>query len=109
MANKSNKKKNTAKASGKGANQQKSAVDQARRYAAQNAGKKDKKKDGITSREYWKGVKLEMSKVIWPTRKELGVYTGVVIVTCAAFALAFWGIDSGILAALKAVLGVTLG
>ena len=82
----------------------KSAVTQARKVANN---KKEKKKKGST-REYWKGVKQEMSKVIWPTKKELGAFTVVVICTCAAFALAFWGIDSGFLAILKAVLGITL-
>lgn len=65
-----------------------------------------KKKTGIG--EYFKGVKLEMKKVIWPTKKETTSYTAVVIVTCALFALGFWLIDTGVLAALRAVLGVTL-
>ncbi len=65
-----------------------------------------KKKSGIG--EYFKGVRLEMKKVIWPTKKETTSYTVVVIVTCALFALGFWLIDTGVLAALRAVLGVTL-
>ena len=64
------------------------------------------KKGGI--KEYFKGIKLEMSKVVWPTKKELGSFTVVVIATCAVFALGFWLIDTGVLAALKAVLGITL-
>ena len=81
-------------------------ADRARR-AAQAANQR-KDKDKITSREYWKGVKTEMSKVVWPTRKELGAFTVVVICTCAVFALGFWAVDSGFLAILKAILGVTL-
>lgn len=65
-----------------------------------------KKKAGIG--EYFKGVRLEMKKVIWPTKKETTSYTAVVIVVCALFALGFWLIDTGILAALRAVLGVTM-
>ena len=65
------------------------------------------KKTGF--REYLRGVKVEMKKVVWPTKKELISYTGVVIATCAVFALGFWLIDTGVLAALKAVLNVTLG
>ena len=61
-----------------------------------------KKKKG-TILEYFKGVKLEMKKVVWPTRKELGAYTVIVLCTCAAFALLFWGVDSGVLAAIKAL------
>lgn len=58
--------------------------------------------------EYLKGVKVEMKKVVWPTKKEVGAYTAVVIATCAIFALGFWLIDTGVLAALKAVLNITL-
>ena len=65
----------------------------------------EKKRDrGLWFRE----MKSEMKKVVWPTKKEVASYTGVVIVTCAIFALGFWLIDTGVLAALRAVLGVTL-
>lgn len=70
------------------------------------ANKEKEKKGGF--KEYFKGVKLEMKKVVWPTKKEIVSYTGIVIATCAIFALGFWLIDTGVLAALKAVLGVTL-
>ena len=58
--------------------------------------------------DYYKGIKTEMKKVVWPTKKEVASYTAVVIATCAIFALGFWLIDTGVLAALRAVLGVTL-
>ena len=70
------------------------------------ANKEKEKKGGF--KEYFKGVKIEMKKVVWPTKKELGSFTVVVIATCAVFALGFWLIDTGVLAALKAVLGITL-
>lgn len=54
-------------------------------------------------KEYFRGIKLEMKKVVWPTRSELGSFTVVVLTTCAAFVLLFWGIDSGVLAAIKAI------
>ena len=41
-------------------------------------------------------------------KKETVSYTAVVIVVCALFALFFWAVDTGVLAALKATLGVTL-
>lgn len=66
-----------------------------------------KKKRG-SLKDYFKGVKVEMKKVVWPTRKELGSYTAVVLVTCAVFAVAFWAIDTGFLAALKGLLGITM-
>lgn len=69
--------------------------------AAASASKKPRQKGRI--KEYFKGVKLEMKKVVWPTKKEMGSFTAVVLITCAAFALVFWGIDSGVLAAIKAI------
>lgn len=69
--------------------------------AAATTSRKPKKKGRI--KEYFKGVKLEMKKVVWPTKKEIGSFTAVVLVTCAAFALVFWAIDTGVLAAIKAV------
>lgn len=67
--------------------------------AAQRGNKK--KKGGL--KEYFKGVKLEMKKVVWPTKKELGSFTAVVLVTCIVSALVFWAVDTGVLAAIKAV------
>ncbi len=61
-----------------------------------------------SAREYFKGVKQELSKVIWPTKRELGSFTVIVIATCAVFALGFWLIDTGVLAALRGVLNITL-
>lgn len=77
----------------------------AKKEQAKNS-KKAAQKGGI--KEYFKGIKLEMNKVVWPTKKELGSFTVVVLATCAVFALGFWLIDTGVLAALKAVLGITL-
>ena len=73
-----------------------------RNLAAQQPNKKK-----ISLKEYFKGIRIEMKKVVWPTKKELGSYA-VVILTCAFFALAFWAIDSGFLALLKAVLNIEL-
>ncbi len=58
--------------------------------------------------EYFRGIKTEMKKVVWPTRKELGSYTLVVLFTCAFFAAGFWLVDLGVLSALKAILGISL-
>lgn len=70
------------------------------------AAQKKNNKGGL--KEYFKGIKLEMKKVVWPTKKEIGSYTAVVLFTCAFFAIGFWLIDMGVLAALKAVLGISL-
>ena len=68
---------------------------------------KEKKKRASFG-EYFKGVRTEMKKVVWPTRKELVSYTAVVVMTCAVFALGFWLVDTGVLVALREILGVTL-
>ncbi|PKM83963.1 MAG: preprotein translocase subunit SecE [Firmicutes bacterium HGW-Firmicutes-11] len=65
-----------------------------------------KKRLGI--KDYFKGVRTEMKKVVWPSRKELVSYTSVVILTCVVFALAFWAFDSAFLALLKAVLNISI-
>ena len=67
-----------------------------------------RKKEKTSFREYIKGVKLEMKKVVWPTKSELGAYTATVLVTCIFFAAAFWLIDTGFLAALKGLLGINM-
>ena len=80
------------------------AVTMAEKRAQQRKKQQTKaKKEKGRMREYFKGVRLEMKKVVWPTRKELGSFTAVVLATCAAFALLFWGVDSGVLAAIKAI------
>ena len=58
--------------------------------------------------EYLKGVRTELKKVVWPTRKETIRYTEIVIVVCAFFALFFWLLDTGFLALLQAVLNITM-
>lgn len=66
------------------------------------------KRERASIREYFKGIRTEVKKVVWPTRKEMGAYTIVVILTCAFFALVFWGVDTGVLALLKGILGISM-
>lgn len=42
---------------------------------------------------YIKGVKSELKKVNWPTKKELTNYTVVVLATTFAMTLVIWGLD----------------
>lgn len=58
-------------------------------------------------KDYFKGVKTELKKVVWPTKKELVSYTSVVLLTCVAFGVGIWLVDSAFLAALKYVLNIT--
>lgn len=64
------------------------------------------KKEGLKG--YFKGVWLELKKVVWPTKSELVSYTWVVVLSCAALALGFWAIDSGCAIALQKLLGITI-
>ena len=73
---------------------------------SQNNQSKDKKKFSLIS--YLRGVRQEFRKVVWPTREELTTDTVVVVVCVVFFAVAFWLIDIGFLAALKGILGITL-
>jgi preprotein translocase subunit SecE len=66
------------------------------------------KKENESAAGFFAGVKQELSKVVWPTKKELISYTIVVIATCTVFAVGFWLMDLGILEALKQLLGITL-
>ena len=66
-----------------------------------------KKKRGSIG-EYFRGIKTEMKKVVWPTKKELRSFTAVVLITCGFFALAFWGVDSAVLAVLRGILGINM-
>lgn len=68
---------------------------------------KDKEKQlGLLA--YLIGVRQELKKVVWPTREELAYNTIIVFAVCAFFALLFWAVDTGFLAVLRNVLGVSL-
>ena len=58
--------------------------------AAQTEGKKNKMST------YFKGVKSEMKKVAWPSKKELINYTGVVIGISAIVSIVVYLLDLGI-------------
>ena len=57
---------------------------------------------------FLRSVRQELKKVVWLTKEELTTDTIVVIACVVFFAVAFWLIDTGFLAALKGILGVTL-
>jgi preprotein translocase subunit SecE len=86
--------------------EEKSAVKKAAETAKKSANKKNQKNESAA--DFFQGVKHELSKVVWPTKKELASYTAVVIVTCTVYAVGFWLMDLGILEVLKQLLGITL-
>jgi preprotein translocase subunit SecE len=73
--------------------------------AAAAAKVKAQKQNRTTLKEYFRGVRVEMKKVVWPTPRELAMYTWTVIFTCIFFALFFWLADSVFLMGLRLALG----
>ena len=59
-------------------------------------------------REYFKGVRIETKKVVWPTRKELVSYTIVVLIACAFFSVFLWAVDTGFLAVIRQVFTINM-
>ncbi len=91
------------------ANNKTNGSEELAKQAAQASAKKqsqNQKKGGLLA--YLRGVRQEFRKVVWPTREELTTDTIVVVGCVVFFALAFWLIDTGFLAALKGILGITL-
>lgn len=43
---------------------------------------------------FFKGVKAELKKVLWPNREELFSYTTVVLVICGLMTAGIWVVDS---------------
>lgn len=50
-----------------------------------------KEKGGM--KNYFKGVRAEMKKVIWPSKKELANYTGVVVLVSLIIAIIIYLLD----------------
>jgi preprotein translocase subunit SecE len=57
------------------------------------------------SKGFFKGMVTELKKVHWPTKKELAVYTGVVIIAVAIAAAALSLVDMGLSAVFTNILG----
>ena len=49
-------------------------------------------------------VRGELKKVNWPTKKEFGVFTGIVISTVLVIGVFFWILDSAFFAILQLVI-----
>ncbi|QXM07297.1 preprotein translocase subunit SecE [Crassaminicella indica] len=54
--------------------------------------------------KYFKNVKAELKKVIWPNKKDLISYTTVVVVTCAITAAGIWLVDTALGKALQQII-----
>jgi preprotein translocase, secE subunit len=74
--------------------------------AAQKAAQKNKKKK--ESGRFLQGVKTEMRKVIWPTRKELINYT-VMVIVATLIVMAIIAVSDAVFARLFQVLRALIG
>jgi len=54
--------------------------------------------------KYFREVRTELKKVVWPDRRQTVVYTGVVIISVVAVALVIWVVDALLSEALKLLL-----
>jgi len=79
--------------------------DQKKRSVMAAAKARAQKQNKTSLRDYFRGVRVELRKVVWPTPKELTMYTWTVILTCFVFAIFFWVADSVFLQGLKLALG----
>ena len=57
-------------------------------------------------RKWFRELRAEMKNVVWPTRKQVLNNTGVVLTVMAVMALFLFGVDSGLGAAIKAILKI---
>jgi len=57
--------------------------------------KKDKKKEGRMARvrKFFRDTVSEFKKIVWPSRKQVGNNTVVVLVTVLIFAAVIWSLD----------------
>ncbi|MGI5876712.1 MAG: preprotein translocase subunit SecE [Dethiobacteria bacterium] len=55
-------------------------------------------------RRFFHEVRIELKKVNWPSRRELTVFTAVVIVVILIIGAFFWVLDTGFTAALKLII-----
>lgn len=71
---------------------------------AKGSSKKDAKKGGI--KKYFRDLKSEIKKVVWPSREKVTNNTGVVLGVIVACGLALFGIDNLLALAVNALLSI---
>ncbi len=54
--------------------------------------------------KFFREVRTELKKVLWPSRSEVLFYTGVVLVTVALVTVSIWVIDSVVTQLLKLII-----
>jgi preprotein translocase subunit SecE len=69
----------------------------------QPKGKKEKKKGSPIVR-YFKEMRSELKKVVWPSRKKVVNNTIVVLGALVVFGIALWGVDTGFAALFSVII-----
>lgn len=82
----------------------KEAADSKTKAKAKPAKAEKAKKGGI--KKYFKDLKSEMKKVVWPSRKQVVNNTGVVMSVMVAMGLFLFAIDTGLAAVIQALLKI---
>lgn len=59
--------------------------------------------------KYFREAKVELEKVAWPTKKDTLLYSGTVLVLCAAVAVYFGVLDWALNQGLEALVRLTSG
>lgn len=52
-----------------------------------------KERDSNSLKRYFRGVKAEFKRVVWPTKEQLANYTGIVLAVSIVTALLIYAID----------------
>lgn len=81
-----------------------SAKKGAEKASVKGASKKDAKKGG--AKKYYKDLKSEIKKVVWPSAEKVRNNTGVVLAVMLVCGMLLFGIDSLLAVAVKALLGI---
>jgi preprotein translocase subunit SecE len=66
-------------------------------------GKQEKKK-GSPIAKYFREMRSELKKVVWPSRKKVVNNTFVVLGALVVFGIALWGVDTGFAALFKVLI-----
>jgi preprotein translocase subunit SecE len=73
--------------------------------AANAKDKKSGRKKQSPILKYFKDMRSELKKVVWPSRKKVVNNTGVVMVCMVIYGLMIWGVDTGLAALFNLLVG----
>lgn len=78
-------------------------AEQMARESSKKSKKGGKKQNRVV--KYFKDLKSELKKVVWPSKQKVINNTAIVLVAMSICSVAIWAIDSGLAALLKLGLG----